>query len=259
MIRLENRIAIITGGARGMGAATARLFVETGARVMIADMLDSEGAALASELGSAACYHHHDVRDQASWSALLAATVERWGQVDILVNNAGVLLFRTLLDTELEEFEQVLGVNLVGSFLGIKTIAPHMIERGKGAIVNVSSVDGLKGANGVGAYVSSKWGVRGLNRVAAMELGHRGVRVNAVLPGGVDTVMGNPQQLEPDALNQGYRHLPLQRIGAPEEVARTTLFLASDAASYLCGAEVVVDGGMTAGQYYTALPGAPDA
>lgn len=257
MIRLDNKVAIITGGARGMGAATSRLFVDAGARVVIADLLDADGEALAAELGSAAHFHHHDVSDPASWGALVAATIERWGQLDILVNNAGVLLFRTLLDTRPEEFEKVLRVNLMGSFLGIQAVAPHMIERGSGAIVNVSSVDGMKGANGLGAYCSSKWGLRGLTRVAAMELGHRGVRVNSVHPGGVDTVMGNPRGLERAAVNNSFANIPLQRIGAPEEIARTSLFLASEAASYLCGAEIAVDGGMLTGQYYPGMPGAP--
>lgn len=257
MIRLDNKIAIITGGARGMGAATSCLFVEAGARVLIADLLDEQGTALASELGEAAHFQHHDVTDPASWAALVKDTVARWGQIDVLVNNAGVLLFRTLLDTRPEEFDKVLRVNLMGSFLGIQAVAPHMIERGQGAIVNVSSVDGMKGANGLGAYCSSKWGLRGLTRVAALELGHRGVRVNSVHPGGIDTVMSNPRALEREQIDHSYANLPLQRIGAPEEVARTSLFLASDAASYLCGAEIAVDGGMTAGQYYPGLPGAP--
>lgn len=257
MTRLGNKVAIITGGARGMGAATCRLFAAAGARVVIADLLDAEGGALARELGSSACYRHHDVSDEASWASLVASSLADFGQIDILVNNAGILLFRSLLDTGKADFEKVLGVNLTGSFLGIKAVAPHMIERGKGAIVNVSSVDGMKGANGLCAYSSSKWGLRGLTRVAALELGHRGIRVNSVHPGGVDTVMSNPGQAAREDVNRNYAGVPLQRIGAPEEVARASLFLASDEASYLCGAEIAVDGGMLAGQYYPGLPGAP--
>jgi 3alpha(or 20beta)-hydroxysteroid dehydrogenase len=149
-------------------------------------------------------------------------------------------------------------VNLIGAFLGIKTTAPHIIRRGGGAIVNISSVDGMKGANSTGAYSASKWGVRGLTKVAAMELGHRGVRVNSIHPGGVNTAMGVRPGPEGLAMAQKfYQNIPLRRIGQPEEVAQVSLFLASDAASYICGAEIVVDGGMIVGQYYAHLPGAP--
>ena len=168
-----------------------------------------------------------------------------------------MLMFRTLLETTLQEYERVLKVNLVGEFLGIKAVAPGMVERGRGSIINISSVDGMKGANGLAAYASSKWGVRGLTKVAAMELGHRGVRVNSVHPGGVDTVMGNPGQRSRNEVNQGFTNIALQRVGEPHEVAAATLFLASDESSYMVGAEIVVDGGMTAGHYYQGLPGAP--
>ena len=257
MARLAGKVAIITGGARGMGAATGRLFVREGARIAIADILDDAGEALAAELGAGAIYAHHDVTDAASWTALIGQSESSLGPVDILVNNAGVLLFRTLLDTSQEDYERVLRVNLVGEFLGIKAVAPGMIARGKGSIVNISSVDGMKGANGLAAYSSSKWGVRGLTRVAALELGHRGVRVNSVHPGGIDTVMTNAAGQARAEVDQRFGNIPLQRVGAPEEVAEATLFLASDAASYLCGAEIAVDGGMLTGQYYEGFPGAP--
>lgn len=257
MARLDGKVAIVTGGARGMGAATVRLFVEAGAKVAIADVLDDAGPALAGELGEAARYHRLDVTSEAAWAETVAAVEADFGPVDVLVNNAGVLLFRTLLETSLEEYRRVLDVNLVGEFLGIKAVAPGMVARGRGAIVNISSVDGMKGANGLGAYASSKWGVRGLTRVAAMELGHLGIRVNSVHPGGVDTAMTNYDGTPRDAVNERFRHIPLQRIGGPEEVARATLFLASDEASYMAGSEVVVDGGMVAGTYYPLFPGAP--
>ena len=257
MEELTGKVAIVTGGARGMGEATSRLFVEAGARVVIADILDGEGTELARQLGANAAYRHHDVTDESSWASLVAGTVAEWGQIDILINNAGVLLFKTLVDTSKAEFEKVLSVNLTGGFLGIRAVAPHMIGRGKGAIVNISSVDGIHGANGLGAYCSSKWGVRGLTRVAALELGHKGIRVNSVHPGGVDTFMSNPDKQPRSAIDKHYPDVPLQRIGAPEEIARVSLFLASDAASYVCGAEVPVDGGMVVGHYYRTLPGAP--
>lgn len=257
MNRLAGKVAIITGGARGMGAATCRLFVQEGAQVAVADMLDAEGRALAAELGDAARFYHHDVTSEESWAGLMEQVQQDLGAVDVLVNNAGVLMFRTLLDTSLADYERVLKVNLVGEFLGIKAVAPGMIKRGRGSIINLSSVDGMKGANGLAAYASSKWGVRGLTKVAAMELGHRGVRVNSVHPGGVDTAMGNPGQRSRDEVNQGFANIALQRVGDPAEVAAATLFLASDESSYMVGAEIVVDGGMTAGHYYVGLPGAP--
>ena len=258
-MKLQGKTAIITGGARGMGAATSRLFAAEGAQVAIADLLDAEGAALAAELGDAARFYHHDVTSEEDWAKLVAAVEADLGPVDILVNNAGILLFRTLFDTTLADYQRVLNVNLVGEFLGVKAVGPGMVARGKGAIVNISSVDGMKGANGLGAYCSSKWGVRGLTRVAAMELGHKGVRVNSVHPGGVDTVMTNQEGRSRDQVDQAYGNVPLQRVGAPEEVAKASLFLASDDSSYLTGAEIVVDGGMVVGQYYMGFPGAPGA
>ena len=257
MARLQGKVAIITGGARGMGAATSRLFAAEGAQVAIADLLDDAGAALTGELGAATRFHQHDVTSEPDWERLVATVEHDFGPIDILVNNAGILLFRSLLETTRAEFERVLEVNLVGEFLGIRAVAPGMIARGKGAIVNISSVDGMKGANGLAAYASSKWGVRGLTRVAAMELGHHGIRVNSVHPGGVDTVMTNHDGRSRDAVNERFGNIPLQRVGAPEEVAKATLFLASDDASYLAGAEIAVDGGMLTGQYYEGFPGAP--
>jgi 3alpha(or 20beta)-hydroxysteroid dehydrogenase len=257
MGRLEGKVAIITGGARGMGAATCRLFVAEGAKVAIADLLDDAGTALAAELGDAARFYHHDVTSEAAWASLVGAVEADLGPIDILVNNAGILLFRTLLETTLADYEKVLKVNLVGEFLGIKAVAPAMVGRGRGSIVNISSVDGMKGANGLAAYSSSKWGVRGLTRVAALELGHKGVRVNSVHPGGVDTIMTNHDGRSRDAVSERFGNIPLQRVGAPEEVAKATLFLASDDASYLAGAEIAVDGGMLTGQYYEGFPGAP--
>jgi len=257
MARLDGKVAIITGGARGMGGATSRLFAAEGAKVVIADVLDKEGAELAAELKGSAIFQHHDVTDEASWSSVVAKAIATFGKVDILVNNAGILLFKTLLDTSKADYERVLGVNLMGAFLGIKAVAPHMIERGSGSIVNVSSVDGMKGANSLGAYCSSKWGLRGLTRVAAMEFGHKGVRVNSIHPGGIDTAMGNPYSENRTEVNKRYTMVPLQRVGDPIEAARTSLFLASDDSSYLCGAEIAVDGGMLTGQYYVGFPGAP--
>lgn len=257
MKRLENKVAIITGGARGMGAQTSRLFVEEGATVVIADLLESEGQALAAELGDRASFRRLDVSDEDGWQRLVGETVERHGRIDVLVNNAAVLVFGAIEQLSKAEFERALSINLTGTFLGIHSVAPIMREQRSGSIVNISSVDGLRGVNALAAYVSSKWGVRGLTKVAALELGPHGVRVNSVHPGGVDTLMSNPTGTSREALAEQYRMVPLQRIGAPEEIARATLFLASDEASYCNGSELSVDGGMMAGFYYQGLPGSP--
>jgi 3alpha(or 20beta)-hydroxysteroid dehydrogenase len=255
--KLQDKVAIVTGGARGMGEATSRIFAAEGAHVIILDVLDREGEKLAGELGDGAEFQHHDVSDEKSWCSVVANARRKWGRIDVLVNNAGVLLFRTLIDTEKSEFEKVLNINLVGTFLGIKSVAPLMIDQKKGSIINISSVDGMKGSNSLGAYAASKWGVRGLTKVAAMELGFYGIRVNSIHPGGINTAMGNPTGSPVAEANRYYSGQPIQRIGAPEEVARTTLFLASDDASYICGAEIVVDGGELVGRYREMLPGAP--
>src|ERR1700722_18247939 len=160
MSRLEGKIALITGGARGMGATTARLFAAEGAHVVITDVLDKEGETLSQALEASASFIHHDVADESSWVKTVAATLRRFQKIDVLVNNAGVSLFKTIVDTEKKEIERVLGVNLIGTLLGMKTVAPHMIQRKTGSIINISSIDGMKGANGLGAYAASKWGIR---------------------------------------------------------------------------------------------------
>ncbi|MFC3106565.1 SDR family NAD(P)-dependent oxidoreductase [Undibacterium arcticum] len=257
MDRLTNKVAIVTGGARGMGAETCRLFVQEGARVVIADLLEAEGEALARELGDTACFRRLDVSDEANWESLVAEAVERFGRIDVLVNNAAVLVFGAIDELSKRDFERAVSVNLVGTFLGIRAVAPIMKSQRAGSIVNISSVDGLRGVNALAAYVSSKWGVRGLTKVAALELGHHGVRVNSVHPGGVNTVMSNPAGAPLEEVNKQYANVPMQRVGNPEEIARATLFLASDEASYCNGSELAVDGGMAAGAYYPGLPGAP--
>jgi 3alpha(or 20beta)-hydroxysteroid dehydrogenase len=257
MGRLEGKIAIVTGGARGMGSATIRLFAEEGARVVIADVLTDQGAALAEELGEAALFHRTNISQEEEWRGLLQATEERFGSPDVLVNNAAVQRFRSILECEAEDFRRVLDINLVGTFLGLKIIGGAMVQRRKGSIVNISSVDGMRGANGYVGYSTSKWGVRGLTKVAAVEFGPRGVRVNSVHPGGVYTDMGNPTGAPVEVIDQGFGMVPLQRTGRPHEVAMASLFLAGDEASYICGAEIAVDGGWTAGIYNDMLSGAP--
>lgn len=255
--RLKDKVAIITGAARGMGEATARLFVGEGAEVVIADRLVDAGEALAAELGARASFAHLDVCDELAWQDLVAGTLRRFGRVDALVNNAGVVSFGGIDSIETEEFDKVFGVNVKGPLLGLKHVGRVMRDAGRGSIVNISSVDGLRGVNAVALYSSSKWAMRGLTKCAALEFGPDGVRVNSVHPGGIDTQMGNPQgQTGPDR-NANYDRVPLQRIGEPQEVAAASLFLCSDESSYVTGAELAVDGGWAAGYYHRYLPGAP--
>ncbi|WP_097092241.1 SDR family NAD(P)-dependent oxidoreductase [Novosphingobium sp. Chol11] len=257
MARLSDKIAIVTGGSRGMGAATVRQFVREGAKVVIADLLP-EGEALARELGSSVLFHRTDISSEADWQALLTATESAFGTPDILVNNAAMQRFRSILECEVDDFRKVVDVNLVGAFLGLKVVGGAMVRQRRGSIINISSVDGMRGANGYAAYSASKWGVRGLTKVAAMEFGPRGVRVNSVHPGGVHTVMGNPTGAAVEDIDKGFGMVPAQRSGQPDEIAAATLFLASDEASYIMGAELAVDGGWTAGIYNQMLSGAPE-
>ncbi|MEV0182429.1 glucose 1-dehydrogenase [Streptomyces sp. NPDC050625] len=252
MGKLDGRVVIVTGAARGQGEQEARLFTGEGARVVLTDVLDDRGEELAKELG--ALYVHLDVGEEADWRGALTAAKKAYGRVDGLVNNAGILRFNSLVDTPLEEFMQVIQVNQVGCFLGMKTVAPEMADGG--TIVNTASYTALTGMAAVGTYAATKHAVLGLTRVAALELAGRRIRVNAICPGAIDTAMSNPARLDPDAdpeemtraLDELYRKLvPLGRIGRPEEVARLALFLTSDDSSYITGQPFVIDGGWLAG------------
>lgn len=252
MGKLDGRVVIVTGAARGQGEQEARLFREEGAEVVVADVLDDQGQALAKEIG--ALYVRLDVRREDDWRQAVALATEAYGRVDGLVNNAGILRFNTLLDTPLDEFLQIVEVNQVGCFLGIKTVAPRMSDGG--TIVNTASYTGVTGMAAVGAYAASKHAILGLTRVAALELAARKIRVNAMCPGAIDTAMSNPGLLDPAAdaeeasrgLDRFYRKLvPLGRIGKPEEVARLALFLSCDDSSYITGQPFVIDGGWLAG------------
>lgn len=259
MGRLQDKVTIITGGARGMGAATARLFAREGAIVAIGDMLEEEGRALAAELGPGASFHKLNVSLEEDWQALVTDVVSRHGRVDALVNNAGVTSFGEITEISAAEFDRVFGINVKGPVLGMKYVGRVMKEAKRGAIVNIASVDGFRGVNALSLYSASKWAVRGVTKSAALEFGPHGVRVNSVHPGGVDTVMGNPQGQKGEERNWSYGRVPLQRIGEPGEVAAASLFLCSDEASYVTGAELAVDGGWASGYYHPYLPGAPES
>lgn len=247
MGRLDGKVAIITGAAQGQGAAEARRFVREGARVVIADVLDDKGAALADELGDHARFVSLDVTDEARWTNCVEETVAAFDRVDILVNNAGLLRFHRLQDTPAEEFRLLLDVNLVGVFLGMKAAARAMRSGGGGSIINISSTGGVVGLPGVASYVASKFGVTGLTKSGAIDLGPWGIRVNSVHPGSVDTPMIRFEGVEADAYAPFYERLPIKRLGSTDDVANLVLFLASDESSYCTGGEYVVDGGQTAG------------
>lgn len=257
MRRLAGKVAIISGAAQGMGAATARLFAAEGAKVVLGDIVEDEGKAVAAEIGDAALFCRLDVRNEEDWATAVKAAVDRFGKLDILVNNAAITHFGAAEELRKEDAERVLGINVIGTMMGVKHAVPAIEANGGGVIVNISSVDGLRGCNGLIAYTASKWAVRGMTKALAYEFGPRGIRVVSIHPGGVNTQMGNPAGESGEALDRHYRRVPLQRIGQPEEIARTTLFVCSDEASYISGAEIAVDGGWTAGHYEPALPGAP--
>jgi 3alpha(or 20beta)-hydroxysteroid dehydrogenase len=238
-MRLDGKVALITGGARGQGAAEARLFVKEGAKVLITDVLDAEGEVLAKELGEAARYRHHDVTSENDWAGAIGEAVDTFGKLDVLINNAAIHHTTPIEHETLEIFERTVRVNLVGTFLGIKAAIAPMRAAGGGAIVNISSMAGIKGYPHHGAYGASKWGVRGLTRTAAAELGKDGIRVNSVHPGPIKTAM-LPESPEGDAR---FSYLPLGRPGEAEEVANLVLFLACDESSFITGTEHIIDGG----------------
>jgi 3alpha(or 20beta)-hydroxysteroid dehydrogenase len=247
--RLAGKVALITGAAQGQGAAAARAFVAEGAKVVIADIADDAGKGLTDELGESAYYRHLDVTSEADWESAVTEAVETFGHVDILVNNAGVLLFSELSETSLEEYQRVIGVNQVGTFLGMRAVAGHMAERGGGSIVNSSSIEGLGGMPLLVAYTASKFAIRGMTKSAAMELGPKGIRVNSVHPGMIDTAMIRDLAGE-EGLEYGGGKVALKRVGKPEDVAGVYVFLASDESGYCTGGEFVCDGGATATHAY---------
>jgi 3alpha(or 20beta)-hydroxysteroid dehydrogenase len=248
MGRLDDKVALITGAARGQGAAEARLFAVEGAHVMLGDVRDDDGTLVAKELGDRADYLHHDVTSESEWDAIVTATLSRFGRLDVLVNNAGVFRVAGMTDTSLDEYMRVVTINQVGTFLGMKAVAETMITQRSGSIINISSIAGLGGGAGTIAYSASKFAVRGMTKVAAVELAPFGVRVNSVHPGLIDTPMlRDGFGLDDEAtLNAIHARVPNGRMAAAEDVARLVLYLASDDSAYSTGSEFVIDGGITA-------------
>lgn len=247
--RLQGKVALISGAARGMGAEEARLFASEGARVVLGDVLDGPLKQVASDLGDAAVAVHLDVTDEQEWAAAVAAAVDGFGRLDVLINNAGILgQPMPLAMTSLADYRKVIDINQVGVFLGMKSVVGAMAQSGGGSIINISSVDGLMGQSAMIPYVSSKFAVRGMTKTAAQELGLLGIRVNSVHPGYIDTDMLSAENVGVD-LSQilNFDKVPAGRMGRPDDVAKLVLFLASDDSAYCTGSEFVVDGGLTSG------------
>ncbi|MXO74295.1 glucose 1-dehydrogenase [Altererythrobacter aerius] len=259
MNRLQGKVALVTGGARGIGEGIVRRFVREGAHVVIADVLDTEGAALASELGDGVVFVRLDVTRRADWDAALAETEQRFGRLDCLVNNAGVIVFKALDDLTEDEMRRIIDINVMGVMIGSQAAIPLLERDGGGSIVNMSSADGISGANALSAYCASKFAVRGFTKSCALELGPRGIRVNSIHPGGIVSAMTNPTNAPREHVDAAFSIYPAQRAGDPEDIAAAAAFLASDDGRYCYGTELSVDGGLNAGHYYIGLPGSPAA
>ena len=242
--RVHNKVAIITGGTGGMGVTHARALAAEGAKVVVADLDDAKGEALAADLNGdrtdVARYVHLDVTSEDDWARAVAFTLEEFGRIDVLVNNAGIANGGPITEYDTDAWRRIIDINLTGVFLGIRAVSPVMVKAGSGSIINISSVEGLRGSRGLHGYVASKFGVRGLTKSVALELGSHGVRVNSVHPGFIETPMTA-------GIDAGDLLIPLGRGARPEEVSQTIVFLASDESSYSTGAEFVVDGGLVAG------------
>ncbi|HUP72648.1 MAG TPA: SDR family oxidoreductase [Acidimicrobiales bacterium] len=243
--KLGGKVALITGAGRGQGLAEARLFRSEGASVVLADIRFDDRASIEQEFADTGLVVDLDVGEPEQWQAVVEAARQRFGGIDVLINNAGIVApSAAIIDLDLDLYQRVIRVNQIGPLLGIKFVAPSIIARGGGAIVNVSSVAGLGAIPGAAPYVSSKFATRGLTKVAAIELGPHKVRVNSIHPGGVDTPMLRESE-SAKRINYEPKNLPLGRIAQPEEVARLALFLACDDSSYCTGSEFVIDGGQT--------------
>ncbi|MEC9287138.1 MAG: glucose 1-dehydrogenase [Chloroflexota bacterium] len=249
-MRLENKVAFVSGGARGMGAAEARLFAREGAKVVIGDVLDDEGRqteAAINEFGGECLYVALDVTSEKSWASAVAETVNRFGKLDILVNNAGVVSRVPLEDLNVDEWDRVMDINSKGVFLGTKAAIPEMRRSGGGSIVNISSISGIAGQSYVSAvYNASKGAVRIFTKSTAIQYASEGIRANSIHPGPIDTPMTAFRQGDPQAVADSIGRIPLGRNGVPDDVAYGVLYLASDESSFVTGSELVIDGGFIA-------------
>src|SRR3954462_6288991 len=245
MGRLTEKVALISGAARGQGEAEARLFAAEGAKVVLADVLDEDGATVAKDIGDAATYLHLDVTSEEDCQLTVDKSIDRFGAVDVLVNNAGIFAINPIATTSLDEYRRIIDINQVGVFLGMRAVASHMAAPASGSIVNISSIAGLQGSAGTISYTASKFAVRGMTKVVAKELAPFGVRVNSVHPGLIDTAMLRQitDVVNDDALLKS--RVPMGEFATADDVANVVLFLASDDSSYCTGAEFVVDGGIT--------------
>ena len=248
-MRLEGKVALITGGARGQGAAEARMFAGEGAKVVIADILDGEGEKLAAEIGESggdAMFVHLDVTSEDQWRNAITATVLRFGKLDVLVNNAAVWRGGRVEETTGEHWDSVMEVNAKGVFLGTKLAIPEMRKAGGGSIINISSVAGLVGSLTSSAYSASKGAVRLLTKSTAIQYAGEGIRANSIHPGAIDTAMGEQVWPNSETRDEVVARTPVGRMGMPEDIAYGALFLASDESSFVTGSELVIDGGMSA-------------
>lgn len=243
MGRLDGKVVLITGGARGQGASEGALFQDEGAAVYLTDVLVDEGTKTAADIG--ATFIEHDVTDESTWSAIVDRIADEQGRLDVLINNAGIFRLAGLAETDRAMWDSIIAINQTGVFLGMQAVSPTMIGQGSGSIINISSIAGLRGAGAAFAYGASKWAVRGMSRAASQELAPHGVRVNSIHPGIIDTPMIDEFD-RAGLMETVTARIPMGYTAKAEEVAKMALFLASDDSAYSTGSEFVIDGGMTA-------------
>ena len=250
MGRLDGKVALISGGARGQGAAEARMFAKEGAKVVFGDILDEQGRMVEAEIietGGKATYLHLDVTREADWVAAVEAAVTRYGKLDVLVNNAGITIRKSIEDTTEEDWDRIMAINAKGVFLGTKAAIPAMRNSGGGSIVNISSTAGLTGSSTTGAsYAATKGAVRLFTKSTAIQYAKDGIRCNSVHPGLLETPMTEDVLADPETRRVRTQRIPLGRIGSAEDIAFGVLYLASDESSFVTGSELVIDGGATA-------------
>ncbi|MFU1794039.1 SDR family NAD(P)-dependent oxidoreductase [Paenibacillus azoreducens] len=249
MGRVSGKVAIVTGAAGGMGKADALLLAQEGAKVVVTDIQEDKVNAVVEEIhknGGEAIGFRHDVTSENEWERIVEETVKKWGKIDVLVNNAGISFPKSLLDTTAQDWDKVMGINLTGGFFGLKHVIPVMQKNGGGSIINISSIAGLTGSNGAGPYTASKGAVRLLTKAVAIDYGKDNIRCNSIHPGYIETPMTEGLFADENMTNWFRSNTPLPRLGKPENIAAGVLFLASDESSFITGAELAIDGGVSA-------------